>query len=91
MGLSGAAAAPAATGIRVATAAAQSRIDRIAVDIRSVGVEHAILSSDLGQAGNALPADGLAAFIHALRTKGFTDQELDRMAKQNPAALLGLE
>ena len=69
----------------------QSRIDRIAVDIRSVGVEHAILSSDLGQAGNALPADGLAAFIHALRTKGFTDQELDRMAKQNPAALLGLE
>ena len=79
------------TGGSLATAAAQSRIDRIAVDIRSVGVEHAILSSDLGQAGNALPADGLAAFIHALRTKGFTDQELDRMAKQNPAALLGLE
>ena len=41
--------------------------------------------------GNALPADGLATFIDALRQKGFTDQELDRMAKQNPARLLGLE
>jgi len=29
--------------------------------------------------------------MEALRSKGFTDQELDRMAKQNPARLLGLE
>jgi hypothetical protein len=75
----------------LANASAQPRIDRIAEDIRKVGVEHAILSSDLGQAGNALPADGLATFIDALRQKGFTDQELDRMTKQNPAKLLGLE
>jgi hypothetical protein len=75
----------------LANATAQPRIDRIAEDIRKVGVEHAILSSDLGQAGNALPADGFATFIDALRRKGFTDQELDRMAKQNPAKLLGLE
>jgi hypothetical protein len=75
----------------LANAAAQPRIDRIAEDIRKVGVEHAILSSDLGQAGNALPADGFATFIDALRKKGFTDQELDRMAKQNPARLLGLD
>jgi 6-phosphogluconolactonase (cycloisomerase 2 family) len=75
----------------LANASAQARIDRIAEDIRSVGVEHAILSSDLGQAGNALPADGFATFIDALRRKGFTDQELDRMAKQNPARLLGLD
>ena len=75
----------------LANASAQSRIDRIAEDIRKVGVDHAILSSDLGQAGNALPADGFATFIDALRKKGFTDQELDRMDKQNPARLLGLE
>jgi Family of unknown function (DUF6282) len=75
----------------LANASAQPRIDRIAEDIRKVGVEHAILSSDLGQAGNALPADGYATFLEALRKKGFTDQELDRMAKQNPARLLGLE
>jgi hypothetical protein len=75
----------------LANASAQSRIDRIAEDIRKVGVEHAILSSDLGQAGNPLPADGYATYMEALRKKGFTDQELDRMAKQNPARLLGLE
>jgi len=75
----------------LATATAQARIDRIADDIRKLGVEHAILSSDLGQRGNPLPADGYATFMEALRKKGFTDQELDRMAKQNPARLLGLE
>jgi len=75
----------------LATANAQAKIDRLTDDIRKVGVEHAILSSDLGQAGNPLPADGYATYMEALRKKGFTNQELDRMAKQNPARLLGLE
>jgi hypothetical protein len=75
----------------LANATAQARVDRIADDIRKLGVEHAILSSDLGQAGNPLPADGFATFMEALRRKGFTDQEIDRMAKQNPARLLGLQ
>jgi hypothetical protein len=75
----------------LATPSAQAKIDRLADDIRKVGVEHAILSSDLGQRGNLLPADGYATYMDALRKKGFTDQELDRMAKQNPARLLGLE
>jgi hypothetical protein len=69
---------------------AAARIDRFADAIRKVGVQFCILSSDLGQKGNALPADGFAAFLLALRNKGFTDQELDRMSKQNPARLLGL-
>jgi predicted metal-dependent phosphotriesterase family hydrolase len=75
----------------LANQSAQARIDRTAADIRSVGVEWAIISSDLGQAGNALPADGFATFMEALRKKGFTDAEIDRMAKENPARLLGLE
>jgi hypothetical protein len=75
----------------LATPNAQAKIDRLASDIRKVGVEHAILSSDLGQAGNPLPADGFAAYLSALRRSGFTDQELDRMAKENPARLLALE
>ena len=75
----------------LATPGAQAKIEGLAADIRAVGVEHAILSSDLGQAGNALPADGLATYIEALRKKGFTNDELDRMVKQNPARLLGLQ
>jgi hypothetical protein len=75
----------------LSAANAQTKIDRISSEIRGVGVEQAILSSDLGQAGNPLPADGLATFIEAMRKKGFTDHELDRMVKQNPAKLLALE
>jgi hypothetical protein len=75
----------------LATANGQAKVDRLADDIRKVGVERAILSSDLGQRGNPLPADGFATFIDALRKKGFSDQELDVMAKQNPARLLGLQ
>lgn len=75
----------------LAAPSGQAKVDGLADDIRKVGVEHAIISSDLGQAGNPLPADGLATYMDALRKKGFTDQELDRMAKQNPARLLGLE
>jgi len=59
--------------------------------MRAVGPEHCILSSDLGQAGNPLHPDGLEAFFAALRGQGFTVAEIERMAKVNPARLLGLE
>ena len=72
------------------TADAPARIDRYAEAIRKVGPQFCILSSDLGQKANALPPDGFAAFLLALRGKGFSEQELDRMSKQNPARLLGL-
>jgi hypothetical protein len=68
----------------------QERMKSFADAIRGIGVESCILSTDLGQAGNPLPADGFAALLIALRRLGFSAQELDRMAKQNPAALLGL-
>ena len=61
-----------------------------AAAIRAVGPEHCILSSDLGQAGNPLHPDGLEAFFAALRSQGFTVSEIERMAKTNPARLLGL-
>ena len=69
---------------------AAGRMDRYAQAIRAIGPEFCILSSDLGQRGNALPADGFAAFFAALRARGLTEQDVDRMSKQNPAKLLGL-
>jgi uncharacterized protein DUF6282 len=77
-------------GGSLANADAAARMSRYADAIRQVGPQFCILSSDLGQKANALPPDGFAAFIAALRAKGFTEQELDRMSKQNPAQLLGL-
>ena len=77
-------------GGSLAAADASARIDRYADAIRAIGPEYCVLSSDLGQKGNALPVDGFAAFLAAMRGKGFSGQDLDRMSKQNPARLLGL-
>jgi Family of unknown function (DUF6282) len=72
------------------TSGAAARIDRFADAIRKIGPQFCIVSSDLGQRGNELPPDGFAAFLLALRDRGFTGSELDRMSKQNPAQLLAL-
>jgi hypothetical protein len=59
--------------------------------IRFVGVEHCILSSDMGQPGNPLHPDGLIAFYKGLKDQGFSRAEIDQMSKINPAHLLDLE
>jgi len=58
--------------------------------IRKVGPQHCILASDLGQAGNPLPVDGLRSFIEGLLTEGFSAEEIRRMTIQSPALLLAL-
>jgi Family of unknown function (DUF6282) len=77
-------------GGSLTAADAETRMNRYAEAIRQIGPEFCILSSDLGQQGNALPPDGFGEFLVSLRRRGFTSQEVDRMAKQNPARLLGL-
>jgi hypothetical protein len=67
-----------------------TKMDTFADAIRKVGPEFCILSTDLGQKGSALPPDGFAAIVLALRARGLSGQDLDRMTKQNPARLLGL-
>ncbi len=59
--------------------------------IRAVGVDHCILSSDMGQPPNPLHPDGLLAFYAGMKQQGFTQAEIDRMSKKNPAHLIGLE
>src|SRR6185503_12136224 len=78
-------------GGSLATADAGARLDRMAAAIRTIGPDFCIVSSDLGQKGNALPPDGFAAFLEALRARRFTEPEIDRMSKQNPARLLELK
>jgi predicted metal-dependent TIM-barrel fold hydrolase len=77
-------------GSTLAPADAKARIDRYADAIRKVGPEHCILSSDLGQQGNPLPADGYGEFLAAMRARNFTEAEVGVMSRDNPAALLGL-
>ncbi len=77
-------------GGSLASSDATARINAFADAIRRIDPEFCILSSDLGQMGNALPPDGFGEFLVALRRKGFTESEIGRMSKQNPAQLLGL-
>jgi len=77
-------------GGNIGDADGKARMDRFADAIKKIGPEFCILSSDLGQKGNPLPTDGYAAFLGAMKARGLTDQDIDRMARRNPAQLLGL-
>lgn len=63
---------------------------RIAHQIREVGIESTVLSSDYGQADHPAPTTGLAAYLTRLHAHGIAWPDLRRMAGDNPAALLGL-
>jgi len=78
-------------GSTMANASAAARVDSFAQAIRKVGPQFCIMSSDLGQEGNPVPPDGFADFLLAMRAKGFSQQDIDTMAKVNPARLLGLQ
>ncbi len=65
--------------------------DQVAESIRAAGPSASILSTDFGQAHNPAPAEGLRMFIAAMLWAGFSPDDVARMAKHNPAGLLGLE
>jgi hypothetical protein len=67
------------------------RFIEMANAIREIGPQRVIISSDLGQASNPLHPDGLLTFYQALNASGFSQAEINLMAKSNPAQVLGLK
>jgi hypothetical protein len=59
--------------------------------IRSAGAEHVVLSTDLGQPANPVPAVGFASGVQRLLDGGVTQREIDLMIRRNPARLLNLD
>jgi hypothetical protein len=59
--------------------------------IKTVGAEHCIMSTDLGQIWNPRPVEGLRMFIVTLVKYGVTEDEINLMTKINPGRLLGLD
>ena len=59
--------------------------------IRTIGVEHCIISTDLGQYWNPYPAEGMRFFMAILLRNGLSPEDIEVMAKNNPARLLGLD
>lgn len=62
----------------------------IAAAILAVGPRPFVITSDMGQPGNPLHTDGLAAFARALETRGVGRAAIDLMMRRNPARLLRL-
>lgn len=58
--------------------------------IRAVGAEQSIISTDTGQSGNPPVGEAMRMFIALLLREGITEQEIELMAKLNPARLLDL-
>lgn len=58
--------------------------------MKRVGPEHLVLSSDLGQARNPPPVEGLRVLMESLLRHGITEEQIEVMVKVNPARLLGL-
>lgn len=59
--------------------------------IRAVGAENVVITSDLGQMGNPSPADGFRLILGELEAAGFSQREIDLMVRVNPARYLGLD
>jgi microsomal dipeptidase-like Zn-dependent dipeptidase len=59
--------------------------------IREVGPDNVLISSDLGQRGRPIHADGYRMVLPRLKKAGFSQAEIDIMTKRNPARFLGLE
>ena len=67
-----------------------ARLDDYLDSVRSVGAASLVLSSDAGQPRKSMPAEVLRVFAQCLMEKGITQDEIDRMTKENPLRLLGL-
>ena len=65
-------------------------LDELVTRIRAAGAEHVVLSTDLGQPGNPVPAVGFAGGVQRLLDAGVTQREIDLMIRRNPARLLNL-
>jgi hypothetical protein len=59
-----------------------------AARIKAVGAEHFVLGTDLGQAGNPTPADGLQMLVAGLLKHGITREQIQTMGREVPGALL---
>jgi hypothetical protein len=58
--------------------------------IAETGVEHTVLSTDLGQPDTPPPVEGMRQYAERLRSTGFSPDDIRRMMQANPAHLLNL-
>jgi hypothetical protein len=62
--------------------------EAVYANIRRVGVERSMLSTDLGQATNPPVAEGFAMFAQRMLDAGFSVAEINRMSATVPKSLI---
>jgi hypothetical protein len=67
---------------------ARVEISDTAARIKAVGAAHFVLGTDLGQAGNPTPADGLQMLVAGLMKEGITRDQIATMGRETPGSLL---
>jgi hypothetical protein len=60
-------------------------------DIRALGPENVVVTSDLGQPGRVNHAESFRIALTVLAKAGFSQAEIDMVTKRNPARFLGLK
>jgi len=64
-------------------------MDKIVQQIKDVGADNCILSSDVGQTFSKSPSEALTDFISLLEQEGVTENEIKTMLIKNPSRLVG--
>ncbi len=64
-------------------------VPEIAKQIKAVGADKCILTSDVGQTFSKNPSAALSEFIDMLCKEGISEEEIKRMLIQNPTSLIG--
>jgi uncharacterized protein DUF6282 len=67
---------------------ARVEVGDTAARIKAVGAQHFVLGTDLGQAGNPTPADGLQMLVAGLMREGITRDQIATMGRETPGSLL---
>jgi hypothetical protein len=64
---------------------------RLVSAIRQVGVESTVLATDFGVAALPPAVEGMRTYVAALLAEGFSERDIQLMAGETPARLLGLD
>jgi hypothetical protein len=59
--------------------------------IEALGTSSTVVSTDFGRADLPHPVQGMAEYLQQLARHGFSEDDIDIMARRNPAYLLGLD
>lgn len=59
--------------------------------VHELGADHVIMSTDLAQCMDPTPAEGMRFFIGTMLQFGCSEEEIEKMVKENPRKLLGMD